>query len=276
MKQLAARAKKSPRGRRSAAAAPGDPGAPKTARERILDGAFAVLRKHGYAATHTRAIAEQARVSKRELYREFGDKDGILGALIAERAARMRRPFQAAEIGNREVLAATLQRVGAALLQQLCDAPVVSVFRLAISAAEGSPSSGLARVLDENARRPNRRALVALLARAGRRGLIVGDPAQLAAQFVALMAGDLHLALLLGLRAPPTRRLLQRHVAAATDAFLRLAPPATEGTPRSRPPRRGAASLRRRRAGTGGRARGPGPARRPASARRRGGAGPRR
>jgi AcrR family transcriptional regulator len=195
--------------------------APKTARERILDGAFVVLRRHGYAATNTRAIAAQAGVSKRELYREFGNKDGILGALIAERAARMRRPFAAAEIGSREFLAATLRQVGAALLQQLCSAPVLSVFRLAISAAEGSPA--MARVLDENARGPNRRALVALLARARRRRLVIGDPARLAAQFVALTAGDIHLALLLGLRAPPTARELERHAAATTEAFLRLA-----------------------------------------------------
>lgn len=193
---------------------------PRTARERILDGAFVVLRQHGYAAANTRAIAAQAGVSKRELYREFGNKDGILGALIAERAARMRRPFATAEIGSRDLLAGTLRQVGVALLQQLCSAPVLSVFRLAISAAEGSPA--MARVLDENARRPNRRALVALLARARRHGLVVGDPAHLASQFVALTAGDIHLALLLGLRAPPTAEELQRQAAAATEAFLRL------------------------------------------------------
>ncbi|HZL20390.1 MAG TPA: TetR/AcrR family transcriptional regulator, partial [Polyangia bacterium] len=186
---------------------------PRTARERILDGAFAVLRRRGYAATNTRAIAAQARVSKREIYREFGDKDGILGALIAERAVRMRRPFEAVEIGDRAILEVTLRRVGVALLQQLCDAAVLSVFRLAISAVERSPSSNLARLLDDNARRPNRRALIALLAHARRRRLVGGDPALLAAQFVALLAGDLHLALLLGLRPPPNAHELERHVA---------------------------------------------------------------
>ena len=111
---------------------------PRTARERILDGAFVVLRQHGYAAANTRAIAAQAGVSKRELYREFGNKDGILGALIAERAARMRRPFATAEIGSRDLLAGTLRQVGVALLRSRSARPPRAVSRITPATSAGS------------------------------------------------------------------------------------------------------------------------------------------
>ena len=40
-------------------------------------------------------------MSKRELYSEFRSKAGILGALIAKRAERMRKPLDQAEVGDR-------------------------------------------------------------------------------------------------------------------------------------------------------------------------------
>jgi len=41
---------------------------PGSARSRILDAAFDVLRAHGYGATQTREIAARAKVSKRDIY----------------------------------------------------------------------------------------------------------------------------------------------------------------------------------------------------------------
>src|SRR6185437_14931773 len=57
-------------------------------RERIMGAAFAVLTEKGYTGASTLEIATRARVSKRELYTLFGDKRGILVAMIASRAAR--------------------------------------------------------------------------------------------------------------------------------------------------------------------------------------------
>jgi hypothetical protein len=57
-------------------------------RRSILEAAYHVLVERGYAGASTLEIATRARVSKRELYAEFGSKSGILRALIAVTAAR--------------------------------------------------------------------------------------------------------------------------------------------------------------------------------------------
>ncbi|MBV8653445.1 MAG: helix-turn-helix transcriptional regulator, partial [Alphaproteobacteria bacterium] len=49
--------------------------------------------ERGYAGASTLEIATRAKVSKRELYALFGNKQGILTALISSRATRMRQPL---------------------------------------------------------------------------------------------------------------------------------------------------------------------------------------
>ena len=187
---------------------------------RILNAAFLVLQERGYAATSTREIAARAKVSKRELYSHFGSKEGILGALIASRAAKMQQPLDHAEVHDRASLVATLRAFGANFLQQLCDPAVVSIFRLAISGAEQSPE--MARVLDKQARAPIRAAVEALMRQARSARVLTGEPSAMAARFFALLTGDVHVALLLGLVATPEPSQVMRTAKTATDALLQL------------------------------------------------------
>ena len=206
-----------------------------TARARILSAAFQVLTERGYGAMHTREIAARARVSKRELYSEFRSKDGILGALIATRAERMRKPLAEADVGDRAGFVATLQRVGVAFLEQLCAPAVVSMFRLAISSVEHAPA--VARILDQQALRPNARSLRELMAAGVRADVLGGEPARMASRFFALLVGGIHVKVLLGVTAPPKPRALRRHVGEVTEAFLRLherPPKASRARPRRR------------------------------------------
>ena len=199
---------------------PGSAPVETSARDRILGAAFDLLRERGYAATNTREIAARAQVSKREIYAEFKSKQGIFGAMISSQAARLRQPLEQAVVGDRGQFATTLQRVAVSLLGLLSDPAVIAMFRLAISAAGDSPV--IARVLEDNARAPNRKALTDLMARASKTGLLTGDAPVLAGHFVALVVGDLHVSLLLGLVSPPGPRELEGRAAAATQAFLQL------------------------------------------------------
>src|SRR6185295_3032765 len=61
-------------------------------RQSIIKAAFSALMEKGYAGTSTLEIARRARVSKRELYAEFGSKIGILEALVAATSSKMRAP----------------------------------------------------------------------------------------------------------------------------------------------------------------------------------------
>src|SRR5712692_3475217 len=101
-------------------------------RDRILSAAFGAFTTHGYAQTSTLEIATRARVSKRELYSLFGNKQQMLVACIGERAQRLKAPASLPEILDREILAQVLTEFGTKLLTETTDAVVVAVFRLAI------------------------------------------------------------------------------------------------------------------------------------------------
>jgi AcrR family transcriptional regulator len=222
----------------AAAGVPDDKPAPPNVRDvrsRILGAAFGVLRERGYAQTSTNEIAARARVSKRELYSEFGSKQGILEAMIASRAARMRRPLEAIEVADRTALAATLNRFGGALLSELHDPAVIAMFRLAISAAESSPE--MSRVIDATAREPTRQALIKLLERARAASLVTGEPAAMTQRLQSLLLGHGHVSLLLGLAAPLKPAEIDRHVADVVEAFLQLygEPAKRTGKPISKP-----------------------------------------
>jgi AcrR family transcriptional regulator len=192
-------------------------------RARIIDATFHALMERGYAGTSTREIARRARVSKRELYALFDSKDGILAAMIASRAARMRAPLAMPEPCDRASLAHTLTRFGISLLREGSNPAVMAIFRLAMAEAERTPA--LARHLDEAGRKPVRDALVDFFDRARRRGVIGGGGAPtMAGRFFALLWGDLQVALLLRLVEPPSPEEIERRAGSAVAALLTLFP----------------------------------------------------
>ena len=83
--------------------------------------------ERGYTEASTLEIATRARVSKRELYALFGNKQAMLAACIADRSRRMRLPAELPAARNREMLAATLARFGAILLREICHPAVIGV-----------------------------------------------------------------------------------------------------------------------------------------------------
>lgn len=192
------------------------------ARARILDAAFAAFNAHGYAQTSMLEIATRARVSKRELYALVGAKHDMLVACITERAGRMRPPADLPEPRDGESLAGVLAAFGAQILREVSDPAVLGVFRLAIAEAERAPE--VARALDSIGRAAARSELATVLDKARARGLLGGDPAEMATRFLALLWGDAMIGLLLRLVDPPTPEEAGRRARDAADALLRLQP----------------------------------------------------
>src|SRR5436305_11924627 len=85
------------------------------ARKRILGAALSACMEGGFAQTSTLEIATRARVSKRELYAQFGNKEAMLVACITERAQRLKVPADRPELHNREILARALNAFGTRL-----------------------------------------------------------------------------------------------------------------------------------------------------------------
>jgi AcrR family transcriptional regulator len=192
-------------------------------RRAILAAAYDVLMERGYAGASTLEIATRAKVSKRELYAEFGNKAGILEALIASTSARMQAPLKLPEVADTAALADVLTRYGITALRELCHPAVVAINRLA--AAEAGGASELGHILDRGGREPNRLALGAFIARAQKAGLLGdGAPDRMSGQFFSLLFGDIPVRLMLGTIAPPAAKEIKERAEAATEALLRLHP----------------------------------------------------
>jgi AcrR family transcriptional regulator len=194
-------------------------------RERVLKAAFAVFRKRGFSRASTLEIATRAQVSKRDLYALFGSKHAMLTACIRERTGRMRQPLElAAAIPSSDALVATLVELGSSILRVACHPDVLAVHRLAIADSDRAPA--IARTLDSSGRAANHAALGAWLARAQAQGLMgAGDPATMAAQFLAVLWGGLLIQLLLRVRDAPTPNEIESRARAAAEAILTLYPP---------------------------------------------------
>lgn len=214
----------------SAASRAGAARAEGSTRERVLKAAFAVFRKRGFSGASTLEIATRAQVSKRDLYALFGNKHAMLAACIRERASRMRQPLEPAAPAppSREAVAATLVDLGTSILRGVCHPDVLAVYRLAIAESDRAPE--VARVLDSSGREANHAALAAWLAQAQAQGHIgAGDPAAMAAQFLATLWGSLLIQLLLRVREAPASDEIKSRAEAATRALLALHPPSGLG-----------------------------------------------
>jgi AcrR family transcriptional regulator len=192
-------------------------------RRAILMAAVKVLMERGYARASTLEIATRARVSKRELYAEFGSKRGILEALIDSASLEMQLPLTPAEIGDRHALAAALTAYGVAALTTLSNPYVLAMYRLAIAEAPGNTELG--EIIDARGREPNRRALVELMRRGQAAGFLGGgEPERIARKFFALLMGDLMLWLLVGVEQPPAAPEIRARAERAAAAALQLHP----------------------------------------------------
>jgi AcrR family transcriptional regulator len=198
-------------------------------RERILAAAFAAFMKSGYAMTSMLEIATRARVSKRELYAQVGNKQEMLIACISERAKRLDVPADLPVLRDRETLEQVLASFGTKFVREVSDPAVIAVFRLAIAEAVQAPE--VARALNSIGREASRAALRKIMAEAQASGLLTGRPAELAEQFAGLLWGLLMVSLLLGVVERPTSREIAGRARDAAAAFLQLHPPPKEHAP---------------------------------------------
>ncbi len=204
------------------AKSPSSPCEPATdTANRILEAAYAVFTERGYAGATSLAIATRARVSKRSLYEIFGNKAGLVAALIGGRTAHMVAPDDMPPPCSGAALAAALRGFGERLLPVLTQLSTITIIRLAMLEAERAPE--LARLLDERGRQPVRRAARNLLQGAAAAGLVPEARVEAMLQvYFDVLQGDVMMALLLGLRGPPDATEVTSLAAAATEAALAL------------------------------------------------------
>jgi len=189
-------------------------------RDRILSAAFHAFMENGYGGVSTSDIARRARVSKRDLYAQFGSKQAMLAACIGARVERMRRPLELPAPRSVRALAAALVTFGRTLLQEASRPEVLAMYRLAILEAEHSPD--VPQALDSLGYAKNLAALTGLM-RAARQGGLLGSasPEAMAEFFLALLwRGGLLVRMLLRVADAPQTAEIEQRANDATESLL--------------------------------------------------------
>lgn len=189
--------------------------------ERILWAAGWVFSEKGYAAATTLDIAARARVSKRDVYRLFRSKQGILQALIAAHSSAMSAPVELADPVDLEHFLATLRTFGAGFLASYLDADKIALYRAAI--AEAPTSAGIGKALAAAGADSVIASFTQFMTKAVMRGIVAAADAELvgAAYFNVLM-GSWQLRLLTRTHAPPDAGTLQAQVDKAVEVVRRV------------------------------------------------------
>lgn len=187
-------------------------------REALLEAAAEVFFEQGYAAASIDAIIERAGGSKRNIYSEFGNKEGLFAAIVTGNADEALSSLPIDNVKESD-LGETLTVFGRHLLRLYMSPTVVGIYRLAVTEAHRFPD--LAKAFYEQGPGRTTIRLAQILEAAQKRGEIrMVDCRQLADRFIGMLRDNLHLQVVLGLRQPPSDKEAQTAVSSAVDLFL--------------------------------------------------------
>jgi AcrR family transcriptional regulator len=193
-------------------------GRPSGRREALLQAAAEVFFEQGFVATSIGAIIERAGGSKRNIYSEFGNKEGLFSAIVTNTADRALSTLAIEQIEGRD-LQETLTAFGRQLMAIYMSPTLIGVYRIAVTEANRFPD--LVKSFYEQG--PGRAAsqLAEVLEGAKERGEIRADDClRVAGHFVGMIRDNLHLQVVLGLRPPPSEQEVREAVASAVEIFL--------------------------------------------------------
>ncbi|SMF71107.1 transcriptional regulator, TetR family [Xaviernesmea oryzae] len=185
----------------------------------VLEQALRLLVQGGEKALTTSGLARAANCSKESLYKWFGDRDGLLSAMIAYQASKVRTHERPGERLTADLLRDHLELFARDLLEVLAGDVSLALNRLAVGQSSRDGSK-LGKLLLEHGRRQIDRRAIALIEQGKRAGLLRFDNADAAYHTLyGLIVSDLHVRMLLG---EPGLKDNARQAQKAVDAFLTL------------------------------------------------------
>lgn len=198
---------------------------PSTRQREVLEAALRVLVRDGGRLTMS-ALAAEANCSKETLYRWYGDRAGLLNAIVRWQAAQVRVEALGAARLDRAALVARLTQFASDWLRVVASERSLALNRLAIGHA-GDDGGELGAVVLSNGRLALGARLKPVLEAAREAGLLRFDSAEDAFRtFFGLIARDVHIRLLLGERLKLDRAAIAAEAARAVEQFLKLHQPA--------------------------------------------------
>jgi AcrR family transcriptional regulator len=184
----------------------------------IVAAATEVFLERGYAQASIDAIVERAGGSKATVYALFGNKEGLLEAVITHGCGVFPALVRAARPDAG--LADNLYRIARAYLHVLFDPERLALFRLVAGEAGRQPEIG--DIFFRNAPRSGTKIIADLFRDYAARGEIATtDPEHLASYFLSALRGDLFLRALFNPTRGPTAPEIERHIEFVVQAFLR-------------------------------------------------------
>lgn len=202
-------------------------GRPESRREALLRAAAELFLEQGYLATSIDAIIDRAGGSKRNIYNEFGNKEGLFTAIVTESADKALSTLVTDE-SERHDLRKTLTAFGRHLFAVYMSPTVIGIYRIAVAEANRFPDL-VRSFYDQGPGRTTIR-LAEVLEAANRRGEIQTDDCQrVAGHFVGMIRDNLHLQVVLGLRPPPSDEETEEAVASAVEILLNGVRPRRNG-----------------------------------------------
>ncbi|WP_299323175.1 TetR/AcrR family transcriptional regulator [Parasphingopyxis sp.] len=187
--------------------------------EAILDAAREAFFGQGYAAASIERIAEQAGVSKVTIYKRFGDKAGLLEALVRRQADNMTTTIGEA---NRDAATLEVQLVnfGFTLLSFLFDESHFHFDSMLV--IERDRQREAAQRFFDAGPGTMRRELTKMLAAAHKRGDVhIPQPQRAAEDLLSLWKGFADLELRFGVVDMPGPARIRSHVRHGVKVFLR-------------------------------------------------------
>lgn len=181
-------------------------------RTEIEDAAYRMLEEKGYAGTSMQGIARAAKASNETLYRWYGDKKGLMAALIARNTGVIRAAL-AGVYGDSPL--DLLGQAGPTFLAVVLGPRAVALNR----AAAADPSGDLGRALAQGGRETVGPLVRDIIAQSPLRG----EPEALTQLYLTLLIGDLQIRRVIGAMDPPDAAFCEARAADALATLKRLA-----------------------------------------------------
>ncbi|TPW32920.1 TetR/AcrR family transcriptional regulator [Pararhizobium mangrovi] len=188
----------------------------------VLEAALSLLVEGGERALTTAGLARRANCSKESIYKWFDDRDGLLAAMVAFQAGKVRAPSAGERPMGREAFRGNLVTFAHDLLDVLAGEVSLAMNRLAIGTASREDAR-LGRLVLERGRRLIGIRAGALIEAGRSQGFIAYENRDDAFRTLyGLIVQDMHVRLLLGETLGADERDFARRASKAVDRFMHL------------------------------------------------------
>lgn len=185
--------------------------------QKIIDVASQLFLEQGFDRTSLDQVIEQCGGSKQTLYRYFGDKQGLLKAVISDRIEQVKIAFQF-QTDSSDSLQQQLNQFGLAYLNTILSANVLNIYRIIL--IESQRDNSLALFFLQHGPYKMSHHLAEFLQRQMEQGnLRTHDPALTCNHLLSLLKGEYQQEALLGMP-PKSAQALRQGVEQAVHCFL--------------------------------------------------------